>query len=147
MYQQMKIYIGNDHAGPEYVQEIITHLKDKGFNVEHVGSFGDESVDYPDFGKKVAKNVVENNAMGVVICGTGIGISIAANKVDGAIAANCRDTDMAALSRQHNNANIIGIGARFVPIENAKKMLDVFFQTQFEGGRHERRVEKIHKKV
>jgi ribose 5-phosphate isomerase B len=139
-----KIFLGNDHAGPKYVQEIKTYLESKGFEVEHLGSFGDESVDYPDFGEKVGRAVVGNEGTkGVVICGTGIGISIAANKVRGIIAANCRDEQMAELSRQHNNANVLGLGARFVSLETAKKILDAFFSTDFEGGRHERRVDKL----
>lgn len=152
----MKIFLGNDHAGQEYVQNVKSHLESKGFEVEHVGTFDDESVDYPEFGAKVGKSVMQaraenpeisgknaENIFGVVICGTGIGISISANKVSGVICANCRDPEMAKLAREHNNASIVGLGARFVPLETAKKILDTFFTTDFAGGRHERRVEKM----
>ncbi len=140
----MKVFLGNDHAGQEYVQNIKKYLESKGFEVEHLGTFDDESVDYPEFGEKVGRAVVENSGTkGVVICGTGIGISISANKVSGVIAANCRDSEMAKLAREHNNANIVGLGARFVPLATAKEILDTFFSTDFAGGRHERRVQKI----
>ena len=147
-----KIFLGNDHAGQEYVQNVKKYLESKGFEVEHLGTFTDESVDYPEFGEKVGRAVISARAenpektdtiFGVVICGTGIGISISANKVSGVICANCRDTEMAKLAREHNNANIVGLGARFVPIETAKEILDTFFTTDFAGGRHERRVQKI----
>jgi len=139
-----KIIIGNDHAGPEYVLEIISYLKNKNYEVEHVGSFGGKSVDYPDYAKKTGEKVVEENALGIVICGTGIGISIAANKVSGVICANCVSPYMAEMARKHNNANIVALGARMIDIENAKIIIDTFIKTEFEGGRHQNRVEKIH---
>ena len=147
-----KIFLGNDHAGQEYVQNVKKYLESKGFEVEHLGTFTDESVDYPEFGEKVGRAVISaraenpeisNTIFGIVICGTGIGISISANKVSGVICANCRDAEMAKLAREHNNANIVGLGARFVPLETAKEIFDTFFTTDFAGGRHERRVQKI----
>lgn len=138
-----KIIIGNDHAGPEFVQEIISYLTEKGYETEHVGSFGDESVDYPDYAQKAGEAVVAQNARGIVICGTGIGISIAANKVKGVICANCVSPYMAEMSRKHNNANILALGARMIDIKNAKIIIDSFLETEFEGGRHAKRVEKI----
>jgi len=111
-----KIFLGNDHAGQEYVQNVKKYLESKGFEVEHLGTFTDESVDYPEFGEKVGRAVISARAenpeisdtiFGIVICGTGIGISISANKVSGVICANCRDAEMAKLAREHNNANIV----------------------------------------
>lgn len=147
-----KIFLGNDHAGQEYVQNVKKFLESKGFEVEHLGTFDDESVDYPDYGEKVGRAVMQakndnpeisDSIFGVVICGTGIGISIAANKVKGVICANCRDAQMAELAREHNNANVVGLGARFVRLETTKEILDTFFATDFAGGRHARRVQKI----
>ncbi len=139
-----KIFIGNDHAGPEFVQDIISHIKESGYDVEHVGSFGSKSVDYPEYAEATARKVVENEgSLGIVICGTGIGISIAANKVQGIRCANCISPYMAELSRQHNNANVLALGARIVDVENAKIIVDTFLRTEFEGGRHQKRIEKI----
>lgn len=144
-----KIFIGNDHAGPEYVQEIITYLQSKNYEVEHVGSFGGESVDYPDFGEACAREVAsantknKNSAFGIVICGTGLGIGISANKVKGIRCAHCVSPHYAEMARSHNDANMISLGARVIDIQNAKVIIDTFLETDFEGGRHERRVEKI----
>lgn len=143
-----KIFIGNDHAGPEYVLELISYLEKKGHTVEHVGSFGGESVDYPDYAKKTGEQVIaheKENAVGIVICGTGIGISIAANKVKGVRCANCVSPYMAEMARKHNDANILAIGARMIDIENAKVIIDTFLEIEFEGERHQRRVDKINK--
>ncbi len=144
-----KIFIGNDHAGPEYIQEIISYLKGKNYEVEHVGSFDDSSVDYPDFGEACARKVValneknENSAFGIVICGTGLGIGIAANKVKGVRCAHCVSPHYAEMGRSHNDANMISLGARVIDIENAKIIIDMFLTTEFEGGRHQRRVDKL----
>ena len=144
-----KIFIGNDHAGPEYVDTIIAYLESKNYEVEHVGSFGSESVDYPDFGEACARKVIESNtnnpnsAFGIVVCGTGLGIGIAANKVKGIRCAHCVSPYYAEMGRQHNDANMISLGARVIDIENAKTIIDTFLETEFEGGRHQRRVDKL----
>ena len=140
----MKIAIGSDHGGYELKGKLIKYIEDLGYEVVDYGTYSDESVDYPDYGEKVAKSVVAGNEdLGVVICGTGIGISIAANKVKGARAALCSDTFSASMARQHNNANILSLPARYISLEQALKMVDIFLETKFDGGRHERRVEKI----
>ena len=146
-----KIFIGNDHAGPEYVDTIIEYLESKKYEVEHIGSFGDASVDYPDFGQACAQAVSESNeknknsAFGIVICGTGLGIGISANKVQGIRCAHCISPYYAEMGRRHNDANMISLGARVIDIENAKIIIDTFLETEFEGGRHQRRVDKIDK--
>lgn len=137
------VIVGNDHAGPEFVQNIIDHLKSQNYQVIHVGSYNEESVDYPEYGYKTAQEAIKNDAFGVVICGTGIGISIAANKVSKARCANCISPYMAEMARKHNNANILALGARILDIENAKTILDTFLTTEFEGDRHEKRVQQL----
>lgn len=140
----MKIAIGSDHGGYELKKKLIKYMVDLGYEVIDYGTDTEESVDYPDYGEKVAKSVVEGNEdLGVVICGTGIGISIAANKVKGARAALCGDTFSASMARKHNDANIIALGARVIGDELAKAILKSFLDSEFEGGRHGRRVEKI----
>ena len=140
----MKIAIGSDHGGYELKGKLIKYIEDLGYEVVDYGTYSDESVDYPDYGEKVAKSVVAGNEdLGVVICGTGIGISIAANKVKGARAALCSDTFSASMARQHNNANIIALGARVTGDELAKAIVKSFLDSSFEGGRHARRVDKI----
>jgi len=137
------VIVGNDHAGPEFVQDIIDHLKSQGYQVLHLGSQNEGSVDYPEYGYKTAQETVQKNAFGVVICGTGIGISIAANKVSKARCAHCISPYMAEMARKHNDANIIALGARILDKENAKTILDTFLTTEFEGGRHKKRVEQL----
>lgn len=140
----MKIAIGSDHGGYELKGKLIKYMEDLGYEVVDHGTYSKDSVDYPDYGEKVAKSVVDGNEdLGVVICGTGIGISIAANKVKGARAALCGDTFSATMARQHNNANVIALGARVTGDELAKAILKAFLDSSFEGGRHARRVEKI----
>ncbi len=140
----MKLVIGNDHAGVEFKKTILKHLESQGYEVINVGVDVVESVDYPDIAKEVSKKIVDNEAQfGILICGTGIGISIAANKVEGIRAALCHNEFTAKLCRQHNNANIIALGARVIGDELAKACVDVFLNTEFEGGRHARRVGKI----
>lgn len=138
-----KIILGNDHAGPDFVQAIKYHLEEQGYEVDHIGSFDGGSVDYPDYGSAVAEKVVSENTRGIVICGTGIGISIAANKISGARCANCVSPYMAEMSRKHNDANVLALGARILDKENAKTIVDTFLRTEFEGDRHSRRVEKL----
>jgi ribose 5-phosphate isomerase B len=141
----MKIAISADHAGFDLKKILINKLKESGQSVTDYGTNSTESIDYPDYAYKAAKSVADGeNELGIIICGSGVGVSITANKVKGIRAANCFNTEMASLARQHNNANIICLGARFIDEELATNMIDVFIKTEFEGGRHERRVEKIH---
>ena len=140
----MKVAIGSDHAGFDYKEAIKKHLEDKGFQIIDKGTYSKESVDYPVFGEAVGKAVSSGEAdMGIVICGTGIGISISANKVPGVRAALCTNEYMARMARKHNNANVLALGARVLGIDLALGIVDQFFSTDFEGGRHERRVNLI----
>ena len=140
----MKISIGNDHAGPEYKKAIVAMLKAKGHDVTNYGTDYENSVDYPDFGHPVATDVSEANAdFGIVICGSGNGIAMTANKHQKVRAALCWNKEIATLARLHNDANIISIPARFTSISQAVEMVDTFLSTEFEGGRHQNRVDKI----
>ena len=140
----MKIAIGNDHAGTELKLQILRYLEENNHTVINVGTDTDESVDYPDFAHQVAQKVDQGETeKGVVICGSGNGVNITVNKYPGVRSALCWTTEIAALARQHNNANVIAIPARFVSTEIALEMVKVFFETDFEGGRHSRRVDKI----
>lgn len=140
----MKIAIGADHAGFAAKEEIKTVIKALGHSVEDKGTTGEASVDYPDFAEKVARSVAAGEAdKGVLICGTGIGMSIAANKVQGVRAAVVSDEKTAALSRQHNDANVFCAGSRITPVVKIAESLKVWLQTPFEGGRHVNRVGKI----
>lgn len=138
----MKIAIGNDHAAVEMKNHIMDYLKNKGFEVVNFGSDTAESVDYPIYGEKVANAVANGECdFGILICGTGVGISLAANKVKGIRAAVCSEPMTARLCREHNNANIIAFGARIIGIATAEAICDAFLSAQFAGGdRHERRV-------
>ena len=140
----MKIAVGCDHGGFELKEKVKAHLEGKGYEVLDLGCHSTESVNYPVYGKAVGKAVANKEAdYGIVICGTGIGISIAANKVKGVRAALCMNTTMARLTREHNNANILAFGARMVGDVLALEMVDTFLNTAFEGGRHIARVEMI----
>ena len=140
----MKIAIGNDHAGPDYKLAIVAHLQSQGHELINYGTDTFDSVDYPDFGHPVALAVESKKAdFGIVICGSGNGIAMSANKHQGIRAALCWTKEIATLARQHNNANVISIPARFTSIQQAVEMVDVFLNTAFEGGRHANRVEKI----
>jgi len=140
----MKISIGNDHAGPEYKKAIVDMLKAKGHEVTNYGTDSEASVDYPDFGHPVASDVGNGKAdFGIVICGSGNGINMTVNKHQGVRAALCWNKEIATLARQHNNANIISIPARFTAIHQAVEMVEAFLATPFEGGRHQIRVDKI----
>jgi len=140
----MKVAIGCDHAGFPYKNTIIRTLKKENIEVIDKGTYSEESVDYPDFVHPVADLVESGEAdLGVLICGSGNGVSMAANKHQGIRAALCWKDELAALSRQHNNANIISIPARFVSARLARQMVRTFVSTEFEGGRHGRRVDKI----
>jgi ribose 5-phosphate isomerase B len=140
----MKIAIGSDHAGFLLKESLKGYLIEKGFEVKDFGTHSEERADYPDFGHAVANSINnKENELGVLICGSGIGISITANKHKDIRAALCWNKEIATLSRQHNDANIIVLPARFISDEDAKKCIDVFFSTNFEGGRHLDRVKKI----
>ena len=140
----MKIALGCDHGGYELKEHIIKVLERLGHTYEDFGCHSLESCDYPDFGAAAAKAVAEGKCdYGIVICTTGIGISIAANKVKGIRCAHCADSYEAELTRRHNNANMLAIGAGFTGPMMAERMVEVFLSTEFEGGRHERRVNKI----
>jgi len=140
----MKIAIGNDHAGTELKLKILRYLEENNHTVINVGTDTDESVDYPDFAHQVGQKVDQGETeKGIVICGSGNGVNITVNKYPGVRSALCWTTEIAALARQHNNANVIAIPARFVSNELALEMVKVFFETDFEGGRHSRRVDKI----
>jgi len=140
----MKISVGADHAGVDLKDGIAQALRAAGHEVVDRGTQGHESVDYPDFGAAVAKDVTSGIAeRGVLVCSTGIGISIAANKINGARAALCHNEDSAEFCRRHNNANIICFGQKYITPYMAQKMTMIFLNTAFEGGRHERRVAKI----
>lgn len=140
----MKFYIGTDHAGFEIKDAVKSMLKLRGCEVIDLGPNSNDRVDYPDFGHKVAKAVLEDDgSFGVIICGTGIGISVSANKHKGIRAALCHDAYTASMARAHNNANIIAFGQRIVGLGVIESMLDAFISTPFEGGRHASRVAKI----
>jgi ribose 5-phosphate isomerase B len=140
----MTISIGSDHAGFAYKHELISMLESLGHTVIDVGTSSEDSVDYPDYGTAAAALVRDGKAeYGVLVCGSGIGISIAANKVQGIRAANCTSVEMAQLARQHNDANVVAVGQRLVSLELAKEIVTAFLATPFEGGRHQRRVDKL----
>ena len=141
---RMTVAIGSDHAGFDLKQVLAAYLAELGYDVLDLGTDGPESVDYPDFGLAVAKAVAEEKAsFGVVVCGTGIGISIAANRVPQVRAALCHDHTTAELSRRHNDANILALGSRIIGVEVAKDCLRTFLATPFDGGRHVGRVAKL----
>lgn len=140
----MKISIASDHAGFKYKQLIKKYLEGKGFVVVDHGTFSSDSVDYPDFIKLAARDVsVHNSDLGIGVCGSGIGVSIVANKFKGVRAALVIDEKMAKLSRSHNDSNFLALGERLLNEENIYKILDAWLNTEFEGGRHQRRVNKI----
>lgn len=140
----MKIAIGNDHAGVETKNAIVAYLKGKGIEVENFGTDSNDSVDYPDFGHAVGTAVASGKAtLGIVICGSGNGIAMTVNKHAGVRCAVCWTKEIAALARAHNDANVISIPARFTAVPQAVEMVATFLDTPFEGGRHQRRVEKI----
>lgn len=140
----MKIAIGNDHAGTEYKFAIMRMLRDMKIEVTDHGTDDAASVDYPDFIHPVASDVEDNTAdFGIIICGSGNGAAMTANKHQGIRAALCWSKELATLARQHNNANVLSIPARFTAIPQALEMVSAFLETQFEGGRHQKRVAKI----
>ena len=142
--RNMKVVIGCDHGGFELKEVLSAHLKDKGFDVVDVGTYDTNSVDYPDIAQKACEEVISGRCeWGVLICGTGIGISIAANRYHGIRAALLYDDFVAEMAKKHNNANVIVFGGRTMKTQDVIRRIDIFNQNEFEGGRHIRRIEKI----
>lgn len=140
----MKIGIGNDHAAVDMKNEVVVYLQEKGYEVVNYGTDTNESCHYPVYGEKVGKAVASGEVdLGILICGTGVGISLAANKVKGVRAVVCSEPYSAKLSRQHNNTNVLAFGARVVGIEMAKMIIDEWLDAEFMGGRHQTRVDMI----
>jgi ribose 5-phosphate isomerase B len=140
----MKIAVGSDHAGFKLKEETKDHLEKRGIGFKDFGAFSGESVDYPDIGKKVAKAVASKKyKFGILVCGTGLGMAMVANKAAGIRAAVCHNVYTAVMSRAHNDANILSLGGRVLKRAAAMKIVDAFLKTPFEGGRHLRRVRKI----
>ena len=140
----MKISIGSDHAGYDVKQKITNFLLNKGYDIDDVGCHSDDSVDYPEFGHQVGKNIVSGvSNKGIVVCGSGIGISIAANKIEGIRAALCFTKEHAKMSRLHNDSNLLAVGARMSGGDNILDIVDIWLNTNFEGGRHQKRIDKI----
>ncbi len=143
----MNILLANDHAGTTLKNEIKKVLESAGHNVKNLGCDSYEHVDYPDYAHPLAEEVSKNNNIkGIIICGSGIGVSMSANKHKGVRSALCWNKETAKLSRSHNNANILSLPARFLDKDEAIEIVEIFLNTEFEGGRHERRVNKINKK-
>lgn len=144
MPEKIRIAVGSDHAGFALKESVRAYLQGKGCSVEDCGVHSLEPADYPDYAERVATRVAHAEAQwGVLICGTGLGVSIAANKVEGIRAALCNNTLLARFARAHNNANVLAMGGRIVDEAQARNILDTWFSTSFAGGRHEQRVEKI----
>ena len=140
----MQFSIGNDHAGVDYKEAIVSYLTSKGHEVLNYGTDHEESVDYPDFIHPVAQDVSSKKAgLGIIICGSGNGASMTANKHQDIRSALCWSKEIVALARQHNNANILSLPARFISIPQAIAMVEVYINTDFEGGRHQNRIDKI----
>lgn len=140
----MKIAIGNDHAAVEMKNEIMKYLEEKGYEVVNFGTDTTDSCHYPVYGEAVGRAVASKEAdLGILICGTGVGISLAANKVNGVRAVVCSEPLTARLSKQHNNSNVLAFGARIIGIETAKMIVDEWLAAEFEGGRHQTRVDML----
>lgn len=140
----MKIAIGCDHGGITLKDSIVNYLEERGAKIEDFGTFGTESVDYPDFAYKVARSVADGKAdKGILMCGTGIGISIAANKVNGIRCALCHNTETARLTALHNDSNVLAMGGRVIDSDTAVNIVKTWLDTPFEGGRHISRINKI----
>ena len=140
----MQLVIGCDHAGLELKQQLLTHLSDSGHSVEYLGTYDGTSIDYPDYAERVARAVAAGDAqLGLLVCGSGQGMCMAANKIHGVRAAVCSDTFSAHAVREHNDANVLCLGQRVVGAGLAQEIVDTFLKAEFEGGRHSRRVGKI----
>ena len=139
------IAIGADHGGYELKCNLLKYLKENNIEVKDFGCFSEESVDYPDIAKDVCNSINSNECeCGILVCGTGIGISIAANKIDGIRAAHCHDVYSAEMTKRHNNSNVLCMGGRVIGRELAFKIVDAWLGAEFEGGRHQTRIDKIH---
>ncbi len=138
-----KVAIGSDHGGFQLKEAIKSHLEQQNFEVVDLGTNSDASVDYPDFGHAVADYVIKNETPGIVICGSGIGISITANRHKGIRCGLVREVEEVKLARLHNDLNMIALGGRFTSIEKALQIVDAFLESEFEGGRHIKRINKI----
>lgn len=137
--------IASDHAGFELKESLKPYLESKGYLVKDMGCFSTESVDYPDFIHPIAKSINDGEyPFGIIICGTGNGVSMVANKYQSIRCALCWKPEISALAKQHNNANIIALPARFISLDEAKEIIDSYLSAEFEGGRHQRRIDKIH---
>ena len=140
----MKIALGCDHGGLEHKNAITEHLKERGFEIKDFGIYEQKSVDYPEIAEKVANSIASGETeLGILVCGTGIGMSLAANKVKGIRAAACSEHFSAKYTRLHNNSNILCLGGRVIGVGTAIELVDLFVDTEFEGGRHQRRVDMI----
>lgn len=137
------IPIGSDHAGFELKQAIIKHFKEQNYEFKDFGTHSEESIDYPDYGHPVAEFIEKNGGLGIVICGSGNGINMTVNKHEKIRGALCWKEEIAALARQHNDANVLALPGRFVSLEEGIKIAETFLNTEFEGGRHQRRIDKI----
>lgn len=142
--ENLRIAIGSDHGGYEYKEQIVSHLKEKGYECVDVGTYSTDSCDYPVIARAVTTKITTGEAdRGILICGTGIGMSIVANKVRGIRAALCGDTFSARASRAHNNSNVLCLGERVIGINLAMDIVDIWLESKFEGGRHQRRVDMM----
>lgn len=142
--ENLRIAIGSDHGGYEYKEQIVSHLKEKGYECVDVGTYSPDSCDYPVIARAVTTKITTGEAdRGILICGTGIGMSIVANKVKGIRAALCGDTFSARASRAHNNSNVLCLGERVIGINLAMDIVDIWLESKFEGGRHQRRVDMM----
>ena len=140
----MKIAVASDHGGFKLKEEVKAHLLERGLEVLDLGTHNEDSVDYPAYGKACGEAVVSGQAdVGIVVCGTGIGISIAANKVKGVRCGLCTSVEMATLTKQHNNANVLALGGRTTETGLAMQIVDAWLDTEYEGGRHQRRVDML----
>jgi ribose 5-phosphate isomerase B len=140
----MRIHLGADHAGFDLKEEVRASLEAAGHEIVDEGTFGSDSVDYPDFAERVGHAVASGDAdIGVLVCGTGLGMAIAANKVPGVRAVQASDPEMAHMARLHNDANVLTLPGRYIDAEQAMRVVDAFIRTTFEGGRHQRRIDKI----
>ena len=141
---QKILVLASDHAGYDLKENIKTYLESNNFNIKDLGPFNEDSVDYPDYGNILGKFILENkNSIGIAICGSGIGISIALNRMLGIRAALCSNEEIAKLSRNHNDANVLVLAGRFMNLKKSSSIIDIFLKESFEGGRHERRVNKL----
>ncbi len=141
-----KIVIASDHAGLTLKNEIATYLRSKNLNVSDLGTHTSDSVDYPDYAAEVSKNILDGKSdLGILVCGTGVGMCITANKFNGIRAAVVSEPFSAQMSREHNNANVLCLGARVIDFNKAKEIVDAWLSASFQGGRHENRLEKIKK--